>query len=294
LQVEELESRIVPAGQAAGIAAAAGAVAGLAAPDSKMTHIAKFGIDLAGLAVDASPLFAWAGGPEAEATAAGAVAVKHAKENVQIGIAAASFVNDLKKPDTLGAVGDGFTLIGLALKESALAIPLDLLALAGDVLTISNDWFPPTYHSPSIPQPTPQPAPTPTPIPKGPAAAIAGTYSGTLKPSDANDLPLPKDSKTTSRQIKLTINPDGSGSLSVAPFEDQTVFTLAFTAKVTQEADGTIVLGADVQQGNGSFTFDLIGAEVANGNQLVARNLALTDNNRGLEVSFDNISLNRN
>lgn len=123
-------------------------------------------------------------------------------------------------------------------------------------------------------------------------AAIVGTYSGILTPGlETND-----QNGFAPRQVKLTINTDGTGSLNISPFESSS-FSTTFSVTATQEDDGTLTLGFSSVSA-GFYTIDMnVNDSLTNGNLLRFHFLQVADNtiaSGGNLVSFNNFTLNKN
>lgn len=138
----------------------------------------------------------------------------------------ANLVKDSRERNTTGMVGDLSSLTG----KTLFAIGGDLISLQQDGMALANDLAHVVTGTP-IPQSSPAPPPSPSPSPP-PAPSVFGTFSATLVPSSTDGNVPPN----ASQQLTLTINADGSGSMTVSPFAG-TPFTVNFPAGTAQLAD---------------------------------------------------------
>lgn len=206
----------------------------------------------------------------------------HLFEHYSAGDLGRAFADALSIGSDLGTIISAIKNYGTGMLVS------DIIKVQADIINISLDI---TQGSSRTTQPPPpSSSPSPSPSPSSGISAIAGTYSGTLTPSSATD-----QNGSTARQVTLTINADGSGSLSISPFEGNT-FSTGFRATVTQESNGLLSLGATYTSA-GPYALDMkLNNSLINGNQLMGQSLELVDNsvaNGGNSVFFNNFTLTK-
>jgi hypothetical protein len=129
-----------------------------------------------------------------------------------------------------------------------------------------------------------QPLPIPTPSPTPNAPSVVGTWSASLVPGQV----VGNVDANAPQKVTLTLNADGSGSLSISPFAG-TPLRVNFPAGAAQMDDS----GATIE-GYVSPTGYVIGASVGvNGNVLLQGNFYAVNNNTDDAAYFYSASLNR-
>lgn len=168
-------------------------------------------------------------------------------------------------------------------------------SVTNDLNSFSEDWSKlfPSVTQPSIPAPAPNPAPTPTPTPTpvpvpAPTPSSVGTYSATLVPTGWDGDVGPN----TPQNVSLTLNANGSGSLSVSPFAG-TPLTVNFPAETAAlDADGSVeILDYDSPTG---YQINVGASLSGSGNALEGDFDVLGSRANNYDTSyFDNATLNR-
>jgi hypothetical protein len=111
-----------------------------------------------------------------------------------------------------------------------------------------------------------------------PSASWAGTYSGVLTPVDEGE-----SGGSAPRTVTVTINRDGSGNISISPFEEETLYGRIPSGSVSvSTVDNVVTLNLNITV---SLNVTITGAGSIQGNQLTLISLDAFDGQYDYDVA---------